>query len=353
MSNSLPRILFIGELVPHSRTLQRKQVLEEIGCEVTAYSTLPEHASIDGTTSKLSRILWKMGFPLDIVSVNKAILAEVRRSRPDILWIEKGNTIYPRTLRTIAILAPSTKIVSLTEDDMFALHNRSWFYAFGLKHYSVVLTTKSYNKNCNELPRLGAKKVVFFDNAYDIHEHRPLPVTADDKKALGGDVVFIGTYEKQRANSMLHLANNGIAIRVWGNGWKHLSGKHPNMLIEGRPLYGDSYVKSICSSRISLCFLRKSNRDQQTHRSMEIPACGGFMLAERTEEHLRLFKEGVEAEYFGSDAELLDKIKYYLANEQRRHTIAENGKQRCISGKYDHHSLLKRILQDLTTGVLP
>lgn len=348
LSNCAMKILFIGEIVPHSRTLQRKQVLEEMGCEVTAYSTLTEHSSIDGTNSILNKILWKMGFPLDLVSINKLILAEVLKSNPDILWIEKGNTIYPHTLKTVRILAPSTKIVSFSEDDMFALHNRSWFYTLGLKHYSAVLTTKSFN--CDELPRLGAKKVLILDNTYDINHHKPLPVTPDDKATLGGDVVFIGTYEKQRAESLLYIASNGIPIRIWGNGWLNMKFSHPNLRIEGRPLYGDSYIKSICSSRINLCFLRKSNRDQQTCRSIEIQACGGFMLAERTEEHMRLFKEGFEAEYFGSNAELLGKIKYYLENNNERRTIAENGRQRCITGKYDSHTLLKRVLHELTSG---
>lgn len=346
------KILFIGELHPHSRTFQRRRVFEEIGCKVTAYSTLMQHASMNGTASMLDRILWKAGCPFDWASVNKAILDEVSRSRPDVLWIEKGNTIYPGTLKTVSKLAPSMKLVSFAEDDMFALHNRSWFYTFGLKYYSVVFTTKSYNSHVNELPRLGAKKVVFIDNTYDIHEHKPVSVTADDKVSLGADVGFIGTYEAQRAESLLYLAKNGVPVRVWGNNWNRMSGKHPNMIIEKRAIYGESYIKSICATRINLCFLRKANRDQQTCRSLEIPACGAFMLAERTQEHRRLFEEGVEAVYFDNNDELLRKVQYYLAHEPERKAIAAAGRKRCETSKYSGHDRMRDVLRLINFPVI-
>ena len=86
------------------------------------------------------------------------------------------------------------------------------------------------------------------------------------------------------------------------------------------------------------------NRDLQTTRSIEIPACGGFLLAERTDEHLRLLKEGVEAEYFASDAEMLEKVRYYLTHENERARIAAAGLRRCLTGGYSNADRLTSIL---------
>jgi spore maturation protein CgeB len=78
---------------------------------------------------------------------------------------------------------------------------------------------------------------------------------------------------------------------------------------------------------------------------MEIPACGGFMLAERTEQHLELFVEGKEAAFFDSRAELLEKCKYYLEHEEERQAIAEAGRQRCVASGYSNKANIKRMLE--------
>ena len=64
------------------------------------------------------------------------------------------------------------------------------------------------------------------------------------------------------------------------------------LVIEDRPLWAEAYAKAICSFDICLGFLNKTNRDLQTRRTVEIPACQGFLLAERTSEQLGLFEEG-------------------------------------------------------------
>jgi spore maturation protein CgeB len=77
---------------------------------------------------------------------------------------------------------------------------------------------------------------------------------------------------------------------------------------------------------------------------VEIPACGGFLLGERTDKHLEMFQEGKEAEFFSSNQELLDKVRYYLAHPQLRERIAAAGQQRCWTSGYRYQDQMQKIL---------
>jgi spore maturation protein CgeB len=108
----------------------------------------------------------------------------------------------------------------------------------------------------------------------------------------------------------------------------------------------DDYAAAISATRINLAFLRKSNRDLQTTRSVEIPACGGFMLAERTAEHQELFAEGFEAAYFEGAEELIAKTNYYLAHEDERARIACAARRRCLRDDYSYAGRLRAAIEE-------
>ena len=60
-------------------------------------------------------------------------------------------------------------------------------------------------------------------------------------------------------------------------------------------------------------------------RIMDIMGCGGFVLTNYQEDMLDFFVPGEDFVYYESRQDLMDKIDYYLAHEDERLRIAENG----------------------------
>ena len=338
------KILYVGPLYYGSTSLQRLKALAHLGHELVSVDTCPPEVA--ARERRLGERLWrKLLGPRDLAGANQAVLRLVRQEQPQILWVDKGLTIRPETLRAAKGLCPGLVRVSYCPDDMANPNNQSRRYAASIPLYDLHVTTKSYN--LTELKALSAPRVLFVDNAYCPFTHRPMELTTAERENLGGPVGFIGTYEEERAEALLFLAKQGIPVKIWGNWPKKWQHRHPNLQVKGISLWGDDYARAICSFEVNLAFLRKENRDLQTTRSVEIPACGGFMLAERTTEHQRLFQEGVEAEFFGSLEELLEKIQYYRINKDKGPGIAAAGRQRCLEAGYSNVDRLENIMRQI------
>lgn len=338
------RILYVGEIEPGRTAYQRMVALRDLGHEVTSINIVQSHRPTGGKWL-WARVCMRAGFPPDACEINRKITEQFATQEYDVLWLDKVLTVRSKTLVRVKKSHPHCCCVFYTLDDMRNPWNRSWYYTRLLPEIDLYFTTKSFQ--VEELKSEGCREVVFVGNGFDPHTHKPYDLSDSERIRWGTDVGFIGGFEKDRYQQILMLAEQGIEVRTIGSFWEKVVERHPKIRISCGDVVGVNYAKAICATKINLCFLRKANRDLQTTRSIEIPACGGFMLAERTNEHLELFKEGKEAEFFGSDEELLDKVKYYLAYDEERKRMARAGRQRCLKSGYSNHSRLKKVIDKI------
>jgi spore maturation protein CgeB len=339
MEGSSRKILYVGDLWYGSTALWRRQALTQLGFEIDSVDTSRKTGWF---WIRVYNFFHKMGVGLDLVGANRKIMAFVAKTNYKFVWIDKGLTIRPGVLRRVKMKDPSTMLISYSPDDMFNPINQTKRYLRSIKEYDKIITTKSFN--VTEFKEMGAKVIHFVSNSYDPAVHKPMQLNATEMDGLAAEVGFIGNIETARLNSILFLVKNGVTVSVTGPPWHKWKNVYPNLKIDPVFRSGADYAKAISATKINLGFLFKGNRDQQTQRSIEIPACGGFLLAERTDEHLSLFQEGVEAEFFSSDEELLSKIKFYLKHEELRKSIAAAGYRRCLSSKYDYASIIESCL---------
>lgn len=343
----MKKMLFVASSAPTKLNLMYEAFLDLPDLEIQIIYKTETHSTYYADKRSLAeKVFEKLRLPLDKYGQNKKVVQYVRDNDVGYVFVVKGNQITPRTLRSLKKIRPGLKLISWSQDDMFALHNRSLYYTWAIKYYDLIVTQKSYNCNAEELPALGAKNILFQNKAYLPAIHHPYENCEGAKERH--DVLFIGSAEHDRFHLMNYLATNGIEVHIYGSGWDagyYQHNAHPNMKIHLKALVGEDYARALSCSKITLGFLRKQNRDLQTSRTVEIPACGGFMLAERTAEQHALFTEGIEAEYFSSNTELLEKVHFYLNNDPARQRIANAGRNKCLSADYSYHRRAKDILK--------
>lgn len=342
------KILSIGSLTGVSNTcLHRHWALKKIGDKVDEVNTNKNPISL---WFRIAYHLFLWGLPVKLPennNENKKIKELVSKNDYNLIWIDKGISIFPETLQYIKEKLPKAIIVSYSPDNMALRHNQSLQYLKCIPLYDYIVTNKSYI--IEDMKKLGAKNVIFVNNSFESSFHYPRELTSNDRERLGGDVGFVGTWEKERCESILYLVDHGIKVRVFGDKkWQKYKDYNPNLIIEDHGLFNEDYAKSFKAFKISLCFLRKMNYDQQTTRTVEIPACGGFMMAERTKEHQAMFEENIEAVFFSTNEELLEKCKYYLTHDRERNNIISAGYNRCIRN-YSNYSTLKSIFKQIQT----
>ena len=291
-------------------------------------------------------VKYKLPLYFENGNLNKRICTTVSEYNFDAVWIDKGVFVTAETLQYIKRISPKTLIIGYSPDNMAERHNQSQHFLDSLLYYDHYVTTKSYI--VDDLKRMGAKDVIFVNNAYEETFHHPYEISAEEKIRLGGLVGFVGSWEEERFQSMKYLADHGVTVRVWGGGkWKEFVGKIKNLKVEGKGLFSEDYNRALSAFDISLCFLRKINKDQQTTRTMEIPACKSMLMAERTDEHMNLFEDGKEAVFFSSNEELLDRCRYYITHLDECKVISQAGYNRCIKSGYSNLEMIKGVFRKL------
>jgi spore maturation protein CgeB len=330
-------ILYIGARVGTS--LQRARALSELGHQVLHVPSniprlyrLPERVD---PVHNLYRVANKIRPAPDFYATNRRALWAAGRRDFDVVWVDKSLSLAPATLDRLRDRLPLARFVAYSGDDMSNPVHQSPRYLRSIDRYDLHVTTKSYN--VAELEALGANEVLFVGNAFDPETHRPVTLAPDERTPLAADVGFVGWYEAERADWIYRLAASGIPVAVRGPEWRRLAKSHPLLRVVDTYVGDAEYPRVLSATKINLGFLRKMNRDLQTTRSIEIPGCRAFLLAERTSEHLQLFEEGVEAEFFGSFEELLAKCRYYLEHDAERRRIAAAGYRRCHAGYTTTH----------------
>ncbi|MGO9059414.1 MAG: glycosyltransferase [Candidatus Binataceae bacterium] len=318
--------------------------LQELCAESGHQYEFVDEAQFAASRSLVSRVFNQMLArpPVHYRALNEALLDRALTFQPDLVIICKGAYVSPATLASIATEMKAF-LVNYATDDPFNTRVNTDDLVRSIPVYDLYASTKQ--AIIPDLERAGCKRAIYVPFGYKPSQHfaeRAL----QSGVAFESDVVFIGGCDSDRIPYFETLVRSipGIRLALYGGYWNAspLLRKYWYGVAMGR-----DFRLALSETRIALNLVRRANRDGHVMRTFEIPACGAFMLAERTDEHLKLFEENREAAYFGSPEELVEKVRYYLKYEDQRHLIAAAGHRKVQTGRNTYKDRLIQIIESV------
>jgi spore maturation protein CgeB len=341
---SITKVLLVGEYSEGGMTWNCLETLRTLGYQVAPFVTTTRTSSIlpQRMSSLISRITDTF--------INKKLIAQVKNYNPDLIFLFKAHNITPRTLAYLK-KTTSARIINWYPDNPFTVWN-------GNSHTNILASLPIYDAFViwsqmliNPLKSAGCKKAIYAPFGY----HAPLleqviPYTDEDVARFTCDVSFIGTWDINRQQWLEQLVQHmpQLNFALWGNDWdSKLPETSPlRAYLRGPAQYNQNMVKIVRLSRISLNFIREQNITSHNMRTIEIPACGGFQLTQRTYEQAEfLFAEGKTIACFSTIDELVTKITYYLNNPDERQKIATTSTHQ--AQQYRLSDVMQNILERL------
>jgi len=194
---------------------------------------------------------------------------------------------------------------------------------------------------------------------YDLYQFGAPPNPSDDPQVRAAKVrgyynekfiynAYLALKQRDRFARFLK-AKLGDLFELVGDHWDTHYG------LKNTPRIWDMKVLHDRMRRVPICLnLMKGNLETGLNiRHFEITSHGGFMLTYFTAELGSCFEVGRECDVFHNEAELLEKIGYYLEHAEERKAIAAAGQRRTLGEHLYSHRIMKLVELLTTAGVLP
>jgi spore maturation protein CgeB len=335
-----PKVLFLGENWFGSCARAQCMALRRLGCEVVDIDVQTIFSQV---RRRGLRAIMRLLRNRLVREYNDLIVDTASWLRPDFLLTSKGTFVEAETLRILRRMG--IRLYNYYPDPSLFAYNS--VFVDSLSEYDCLFYTKIHWKGKAFLECL--RESMFVAHGYDPEIHRRVPLGNVERGEYEHDVIVIAIHTQHKEKVLDELVSRMpcVDLAIWGNSWKeHCRSSRLKPYIRGYALTGTSYATAICSAKINLAIMSSHSvglEDQTTTRTYEIPACGGFMLHERSPELLTLFTEDEEVACFESPEELVAKVKFYLTHASARNVMAAAGYRRCVPA-YSYDNRMAEIL---------
>ncbi len=241
--------------------------------------------------------------PAALGAFNRELIETWRRFRPDVILATGIAPLQAATLRGLK-KAGVTLVNYLTDDPWNRANSARHFWA-ALPLFDAVFSPR--RAATPDLERLGCPRVEYLPFAYNpcahFVERPPSPELAERYRC---DLLIIGGADRDRIPLAEGAVAAGLDVHLYGGYWDRVPALRSSW--KGF-IYGQEMRWAVSAATANLVMGRKANRDGHAMRSYEVPAMGGAMVVEDTEDHRALFgRSGDAVLYYRTTEEMVDAV---------------------------------------------
>lgn len=235
---------------------------------------------------------------------SRAVFEACRLFKPTLVLVTGISPVDAKALQQINALGIRA-VNFLTDDPFNPVHRAPWFFR-AMPEYSCIFSPR--RANIADLRSAGCRDVRYLPFAYAPEIHFPEDAASTvERNALSSDVFFAGGADGDRIGYMVAMMKAGLNVALYGGYW----GRHAETKPAARGFADAAMVrKAAAAAKVSICLVRRANRDGHSMRTFELPAMKACMVVEDTPEHRNLFgPEGECVAYFNSAEELVRRSR--------------------------------------------
>lgn len=288
-----------------------------------------------------NRIINKL---LSIIKVNSIffkiqnynLIKTIKKNNIDKIFIFKGTDLKYSTLKKIKGLG--VDIFGFNPDDPFNRASCKIDLEKSLTLYDKFFIWSELL--VNKIDKIIPKNVHYLPFATDTNIMK-----LKEFKGFNYDISFIGNADEERVKCIKDLAklvsdlSLSINIDVFGNSWPSIKG----VTLHGQ-VNGDDYFEVIRSSKCSINILRLQNKNSNNMRTFEVPASGGILYHEFSQEAKKIFHDDDPVYFFSSSQELLEIYIKNLENIDEIQRRTNDLSKKMISYKFSYSNRIDYIL---------
>lgn len=280
--------------------------------------------------------------------VSQAILAKVEAFSPDLVLALAQAPLSRQALNRLRRDKVFTAMWFVEDYEVFPY----WKAFAPLYDFFAVIQRGDF---FTQLADIGQPHVLYLPLAADPAVHRPMDLSAVERRKYGSEISFVGAGYPNRRLAFRQLV--GHDLRIWGNDWDGETVLAPYIQNNGARVATEETVRIFNSTSVNIN-LHSSIRpdilvgdgDFVNPRTFELAACGAFQLVDRRALLPELFAEG-ELALFSNMEELLEGIVRFRRDPDLRREMAAKSRARVLAEHTYAHRM--RTLMDALESRLP